>query len=147
MSGNRLIDVERAAFLFSAIVDSSDDAIISKDLNGIITSWNAGAAQIFGYTADEAVGTSITRLIPLDHRLEMNDILVKIKRGEKVGNYETQRQAKDGRLIDVSVAASAISTGCGSTASGAHGACPSVATRYASERPRQARKRITSASS
>ena len=75
---------EMASSRLAAIVESSDDAIIGKDLNGIITSWNKGAEKIFGYTASEMVGTSIMRLIPADRQDEENQILEKIKRGESV---------------------------------------------------------------
>ena len=91
-----------------AIVDASDDAIIGKDLGGIITSWNRGAERIFGYTADEMVGTSIMRLIPADRAGEEVDILGKIGRGERVEHFDTLRTTKDGRSIDVSVTASPI---------------------------------------
>lgn len=101
-------ELTRALATLRSMIDSSSDAIVANDLDGIITSWNAGAAYIFGYTADETVGTSMMRLIPPGHLSEMNDILTKIKSGQKVGNYETQRLTKDGRLIDVSVAASPI---------------------------------------
>ena len=97
-----------ASILLAAIVESSDDAIIGKDLNGVITSWNRGAEKIFGYNAREMVGTSIMRLIPADRQDEENQILQKIRRGESVEHFETQRQAKDGRLIDMSVTASPI---------------------------------------
>jgi PAS domain S-box-containing protein len=97
----------------AAIVESSDDAIIGKDLNGIITSWNRGAEKIFGYTADEMVGITTLRLIPEDRREEENYILDMIRRGEKVDHYETVRQAKDGRRIDVSITASPIKDAAG----------------------------------
>jgi PAS domain S-box-containing protein len=92
----------------AAIVEFSDDAIIGKDLNGIITDWNKGAEKIFGYTASEMVGSSIMRLISADRHGEEYDILNKIKRGEPVMRFETLRQAKDGRLMEVSVTASPI---------------------------------------
>jgi len=92
----------------AAIVESSDDAIISKDLNGIIISWNRGAETIFGYPASEMVGTSIRRLIPPDRQAEEDYILGKIKRGEKVEHFETLRRTKDGRLINMSVTTSPI---------------------------------------
>ena len=104
---------ERAANWLAAIVDSSDDAIIGKDLNSIITHWNKGAEKIFGYTAAEMVGASIMRLIPADRRQEENQMLDKIKQGESVKHFETLRQAKDGRLIDVSVTASPIRNATG----------------------------------
>jgi PAS domain S-box-containing protein len=97
----------------AAIVESSDDAIISKDLNGVVTSWNKGAEKIFGFTAGEMVGTSIMRLIPADRQDEENYILGKIRRGERVDHFETLRQTKDGRLVAVSVCASPIKDATG----------------------------------
>jgi PAS domain S-box-containing protein len=99
---------ERAASWLAAIVESSDDAIIGKNLNSIITNWNKGAEKIFGYTADEMVGTSIMRLIPADRQDEESQILTKINSGGSFEHFETLRQTKDGRLIDVSVTASPI---------------------------------------
>jgi PAS domain S-box-containing protein len=104
---------DMASLLLAAIVDSSDDAIIGKDLNSVITSWNKGAEKIFGYTAREMVGTSITRLIPADRRDEEDHILGKIKSGERVEHFETLRQTRDGRLINVSVTASPITDASG----------------------------------
>ncbi len=104
---------EMASFRLAAIVESSDDAIIGKDLNSSITSWNKSAEKIFGYTASEMVGTSIMRLIPADRQDEENQILGKIKRGENVEHFETKRQTKDGRLIDVSIKASPIKDASG----------------------------------
>lgn len=97
-----------AARRLAAIVESSDDAIVSKDLNGVITSWNKGAERIFGYTAQEAVGMSVTALIPPDRRDEEPGILARIRNGEVVGHYETVRQRKDRRLIDVSLTVSPV---------------------------------------
>lgn len=97
----------------AAIVESSEDAIIGKDLNGIITSWNKGAEIIFGYTADEMIGTSILRLFPEDRQAEEDYILGKIRRGEKVERLETVRRTKDGRLIDVSLTSSPIKNAAG----------------------------------
>lgn len=99
---------EMAAAWLAAIVESSDDGIIGKDLNGIITSWNSGAEQIFGYSAREMIGTSILRLIPADRQHEEHHILDRIRRGEKVGQLETLRLTRDGRLIDVSITTSPI---------------------------------------
>lgn len=92
----------------AAIVESSDDAIISKDLDGIITSWNAGAEALFGYSQLEAIGKPITILIPTDHLDEEPEILARIRRGEKISHYETVRQRKDGSLIHVSLSVSPL---------------------------------------
>jgi PAS domain S-box-containing protein len=92
----------------AAIVESSDDAIVSKDLNGIITSWNHGAELVFGYPAEEAVGRSITILIPPERLSEEDMVLSKIRRGERVEHFETIRRRKDGQLINVSVTVSPI---------------------------------------
>src|SRR5215213_5435648 len=94
--------------MLAAIVESSDDAIITKDLNGIITSWNRGAEIVFGYSAEEAVGQSVTMLIPPDRTDEEPEILGLVRAGEKVDHYETVRRAKDGRLIDVSLTVSPL---------------------------------------
>lgn len=88
---------------FASIIQSSSDAIISKDLNGIIQSWNQGAEAIFGYTADEAVGNSVTMLMPSDRVDEEPGILARIRRGELVKHYQTVRKHKDGSLIDISL--------------------------------------------
>src|SRR5476651_2558930 len=100
--------VESDLIRLAAIVESSDDAIMGKDLNGIITYWNKGAEKIFGYTTGEMVGTSIMRLIPANQQDEENHVLENIRRGKSVAHFETLRQAKDGRLINVSVTVSAI---------------------------------------
>jgi PAS domain S-box-containing protein len=104
---------EKASARLAAIVESSDDAIIGKDLNGIITSWNQGAERIFGYTASEMIGFSILRLIPAGRHHEEIQILEKLKRGESLRHFETVRQTKDGRLIDISVTASPITDSAG----------------------------------
>ena len=104
---------EIASLWLAAIVEFSDDAIIGKDINSIITSWNKGAERIFGYSASEMIGTSIMRLIPDDRGDEENHILAKIKRGENLEHFETLRKTKDGRLIDVSVTASPIKDATG----------------------------------
>jgi PAS domain S-box-containing protein len=99
---------ETARALLGAIVESSDDAIISKDLDGIITSWNPSAERIFGYTAAEAIGRSVTMLIPPDRRDEEPRILERLKRGERVDHFETVRVRKDGTLLDISVTISPV---------------------------------------
>ncbi len=92
----------------AAIVRSSDDAIIGKDLNGIVTSWNRGAERMYCYTAEEMIGKSITLLIPPDCPNDVPFILDRIKRGELIEHYETKRMGKDGRVLDVSLTVSPI---------------------------------------
>ncbi len=99
---------ELAPYWLSAIVESADDAIVSKTLEGIITSWNTGAERIFGYTAPEIVGKSVTLLIPDDHLNEEAEILARIRIGERVEHYETVRQRKDGSLVEISLTVSPI---------------------------------------
>src|SRR5688572_22805474 len=99
-------DVVRARL--AAIVDSSDDAIVSKTLDGVITSWNGGAQQLFGYSAAEAIGQHIFLIIPDDHRAEEGEVLARLRRGEKIDHFETVRQAKDGRRIAISLTVSPI---------------------------------------
>src|SRR6185436_16321156 len=90
------------------VVESSDDAIISKDLNGIITSWNRAAEHVFGYTAAEAVGQSIRMIIPADRQGEEDMVLGQIRSGQSVAHFETNRQRKDGTLIPISLTVSPI---------------------------------------
>ena len=92
----------------ASIVESSDDAIVSKNLDGIITSWNRGAERIFGYTAEEAVGQPITIVIPADRQSEEREILTCIRSGERIDHFETVRQRKDGSLITVSLTISPV---------------------------------------
>jgi PAS domain S-box-containing protein len=99
---------ERATGLLAAIVDFSDDAIISKTADGVITSWNQGAERIFGYSAEEAVGQPITLIVPQDRREEEVNILENLRRGERIEHYETVRMRKDGKRIDVSLAISPL---------------------------------------
>lgn len=99
--------------LLAAIVDSTDDAVISKDLNSVVTSWNKGAEQVFGYTRGEAVGQSILFLIPPSRQDEEQAIITRIKAGQRVDHFETVRRRKDGRLIDVSVTISPIRNASG----------------------------------
>jgi PAS domain S-box-containing protein len=97
----------------AAIVDSSDDAIISKDLNSTVVSWNAAAERIFGYSAAEMIGCSIMRLIPPDRQVEEQQILARIRKGERFGHFETIRTAKDGRQLSVSLTVSPIKDSAG----------------------------------
>jgi len=106
-------DMELDSVHLAAIVKSSDDAIVGKDLDGNVTSWNAGAEKIFGYSATEMVGESISRLIPPERHDEERQILEKIRRSESVQHFETVRQARDGRLINISVTTSPIKDSTG----------------------------------
>jgi PAS domain S-box-containing protein len=96
-----------------AVVDSSDDAIVSKNLDGIITSWNRGAERLFNYTAEEAIGQPITIIIPQDRLDEERMILTRIRRGEQIDHYETVRQRKHGGLISVSLTVSPVKSAVG----------------------------------
>lgn len=99
---------EIAIARLAAIVESSEDAIISQDLESVVTSWNVGAEKIFGYRAAEIVGQSGRKLIPADYRDEENEVFTKIQRGERIEHYDTKRLRKDGTLIDVSMSVSPI---------------------------------------
>ena len=103
---------DAAAFL-AAIVESSEDAIVSKSLLGIITTWNKGAERLFGYTAEEAIGQPITIVIPEDRLDEEPAILARIRAGERVDHFETIRRHKDGSLIDISLTISPVRDGSG----------------------------------
>lgn len=100
--------METQGHLLAAIVENSDDAIISKDLNGVITSWNRGAQRIFGYTADEIVGRSITVLIPPDRQEEEPQILARLRKGERIDHFETIRRRKDGTDVHISLTISPV---------------------------------------
>jgi PAS domain S-box-containing protein len=99
---------ERDSQRLAAIVESSDDAIIGKDLDGIITSWNKGAERLYGYTSEEALGQPVLTLVPPDRHDEEPAILARLRRGERIDHYETVRQRKDGTLVDVSLTVSPI---------------------------------------
>jgi len=102
--GERRLNEQRLV----SIVESSDDAIVSKDLNGIIGTWNRGAERIFGYEASEIVGKSILTLIPPSHHSEEHQILSRIRNGERIEHYETVRKRKDGTIIDISLTVSPL---------------------------------------
>jgi PAS domain S-box-containing protein len=103
---------QRLRWLVS-IVESSDDAIVSKNLDGIITSWNQGAERVFGYPAGEAIGQPITLVIPEDRQGEEREILTRIRRGERIDHFETVRQRKHGSLIVVSLTVSPVKDASG----------------------------------
>jgi PAS domain S-box-containing protein len=103
----------REAFRLAAIVESTDDAILSKDLDGVIQTWNRGAERMFGYTPEEAIGRNITMLIPEERLPEEVEVLSRVRAGLSVDHFETVRKRKDGRLIDISLTVSPIRTATG----------------------------------
>jgi PAS domain S-box-containing protein len=106
-------DPDAARSYLAAIVESSDDAIISKNLEGVIQSCNSGAERVFGYAASELIGQSVRILIPPDRQAEEDEILARIRRGERVDHFETVRLAKDGRPVDISLTVSPVRDGSG----------------------------------
>ena len=107
------VSARDARALVTSIVESSMDAIVTKDLTGIITSWNGAAQQLFGYSAAEMVGTSIRRLVPPERQSEEDDILKRLAHGERIEHFQTVRVAKDGRYLDVSVTISPLRNAAG----------------------------------
>jgi PAS domain S-box-containing protein len=105
---NEVAQVETRDAWLAAIVESSDDAIITKDLNGIITSWNQGAQRIFGYSAEEVIGQPVAILIPADRQNEEPGILARLRKGQRIDHYETVRMRKDGKLVDISLTVSPL---------------------------------------
>jgi len=108
MDVNQIAQAEQAQARLAAIVESSDDAIISKDLNGIINSWNAAAERIFGYSAQAAIGQPVTIIIPPELREEEAQILKRLRSGERIEHFETVRVAKNGKLLNISLTVSPI---------------------------------------
>jgi PAS domain S-box-containing protein len=108
-----------AAAHLTAVVESSDDAIISKTLDGTVTGWNAGAEALYGYTAQEIVGHPIQRIAPPDRSDEIGDILARLRDGEGVTHFETMRRRKDGALVPVSITVSPIRDAAGQVTGGA----------------------------
>jgi PAS domain S-box-containing protein len=100
--------LDEARFRLAAIAESSDDAIVGKDLNGVVTAWNKAAEGMFGYPAVEIVGQPITRIIPRHLIDEETSILARVRRGERIDHFATERQRKDGRIIPVSLTVSPI---------------------------------------
>jgi PAS domain S-box-containing protein len=124
----------------AAIVDNSDDAIIGKDLTSIITSWNQGAQKIFGYTAMEMIGTSIRRLIPADRQQEEDEILARLRRGDRFDHFESIRVTKDGRELHVSLTISPIKDASGNVIGASKIARDITDRKLAEAALRQARK-------
>jgi len=112
-ASNRGVDELRA--LLAAVVDSSDDAIVTKTLAGVITSWNRGAERLFGYTAAEAVGKPIFLIVPEERRAEEEDVLARLQRGERIDHFETVRITKDGRRVPISLTVSPVRNDQGET--------------------------------
>jgi PAS domain S-box-containing protein len=133
---SRVQSAQRDALRLAAIVDSSDDAIISKDLNGVVMSWNSAAEAIFGFSASEMVGQSIRRLIADDRQQEEDEVLSGIRRGERVEHYETVRLRKDGAPIHVSLTVSPIRSQDG-TVIGASKIARDITDRKRAEEERQ----------
>jgi PAS domain S-box-containing protein len=138
-SGGRLREQD-AALQLAAIVESSDDAIVSKDLNGTIKSWNRGATRLFGYTAEEVIGKPITIVIPPDRLDEEPKILQRIRQGERVEHFETVRRRKDGSLVDISLTISPIKDRLGRVI-GASKIARDITDRKAAEAELQANER------
>jgi PAS domain S-box-containing protein len=107
------LKADKATGLLAAIVDSSDDAIVSKTLEGVITSWNAGAERLFGYTAKEAIGQHISMIIPRDRLDEETTILARLNRGERIDHFDTIRLRKDGTALDISLSISPVRDSAG----------------------------------
>jgi PAS domain S-box-containing protein len=105
---DRISAGDEAAARLAAIIESSDDAIVSKTLEGVITSWNQAAERIFGYTAAEAVGQHIMLIIPEERRSEETEVLARLVRGERIEHFETKRRAKDGRTVEISLTVSPV---------------------------------------
>ncbi len=127
---------------FAAIVESSDDGIIGKTLEGIVTSWNQSAQRLFGYSAEEMIGQSVLRLIPEDRLEEEAQFLARLRRGERVDHYETVRRRKDGRLVDVSLSISPIRDGSGRLIGASKIARDNTARKNAESSTREAHDRL-----
>jgi PAS domain S-box-containing protein len=138
ISERKVIDEARARMV--AIVESSDDAIIGKDLNGIVSSWNRGAEKIFGYSAVEMIGQSILQVVPRERYDEEADILARIRCGESIEHAETTRVTKDGRLIDVSIRVSPIHDAAGNVIGASKIARDITTSKHLEQQLRQSQK-------
>lgn len=105
---NNILSIMEKLLYWAAIIESSDDAIISKSMDGYITSWNKGARRLYGYTQEEVIGKSVSILMPPEREDDFPYILQQLKEGKRVEHYETKRKTKDGRIIDVSITVSPI---------------------------------------
>jgi PAS domain S-box-containing protein len=126
----------------AAVVDSSDDAIVSKTLDGVITSWNRGAERIFGYSAAEAVGRHISLIIPEDRRAEEDDVLARLRRGDRVDHFETVRRTRDGRFVPISLTVSPVRDAHGAMMGASKVARDITERRLAEEALRRARDEL-----
>ena len=133
---------EQAIRLLAAVVESSHDAIVSKDLDGIITSWNKGAERLFGYAAEEAVGQNILLIIPPGRREEEIAIIERLTRGEQVDHFETVRMRKDGSLLDVALTISPMRDAAGRIVGASKLARDITERKYAEEALRQAQAEL-----
>ncbi len=129
-------DTAEDAARLAAIIDSSDDAIVSKTLDGVITSWNRSAERIFGYTAAEAVGQHITLIIPEERHAEEREVLARLVKGERIDHFETIRRAKDGRRVEISLTVSPVRNAAGRIV-GASKVARDISERRHLERDRQ----------
>src|SRR6266498_2496288 len=142
-----LKQAERASRRLAAIVEWSDDAIVTKDLNGVITSWNQAAERLFGYAPAEIIGKPVTTLIPPEHIDEEPDILGRIRRGERVDHYETVRRRKDGSLVEISLSVSPIRDADGAITGASKIARDITARKRAETALREARDELAKANS
>ena len=141
IAARRRLEIANAQL--AAIVDSSEDAIVSKDLDGLVLTWNAGAERLYGYTAEEAVARHIGFLLPVDRYSEEQNILAKIRRGERTEHFETTRLRKDGKLIEISLTISPIRNTAGIVVGASHVA-RDITSRKALDRQMRQTQRLES---